>query len=189
MSPEADAPAGGGRSGIVHVARHADALDRRGWHRSDGERPLTATGFAQSRVLAGRYRGLARLRIVSSPAVRCVQTVEPVAEGGGWPVELVGYLAEGAGGAAARAGLLKALPGGVDQPAPAGGQCPDVLACTHGDVLGELLALLLEHGVALAGPARTPKSGTVELVVEHGAFRAARYLAPPVIEPGTRPRR
>ena len=60
---------------------------------------------------------------MSSPYTRCVETVEPLAAELGLEVELDDRLAEGAGSAAA-AELL---------------QEDGVVACTHGDVIHNLL--------------------------------------------------
>ena len=62
-------------------------------------------------------------RIVSSPYVRCVQSVEPLAEARGLHVEAVDALAEGAGEAAALE-LFRSL----DAPA---------VACVHGDLAAD----------------------------------------------------
>jgi 8-oxo-dGTP diphosphatase len=61
-------------------------------------------------------------RVVSSPYVRCVQTVEPLAAELGLEVELDDRLKEGAGASAA--GLLSE---------------DGVVCCTHGDIVEALL--------------------------------------------------
>ncbi len=72
-------------------------------------------------------------RVVSSPYVRCVQTVEPLAEAAGLRVELDERLAEGADVDAAFDLLLEldAVHGVV---------------CTHGDLIPLLLRRLVVHG-------------------------------------------
>ncbi len=84
-----------GRDGPVVVVRHAKAGERGTWLGPDGERPLTRRGRKQAQRLVERFRGLEISRIVSSPFVRCVQTVEPLAGRRGLPVETTDELAEG----------------------------------------------------------------------------------------------
>lgn len=65
------------RTRTVIVLRHAQARVRTAWKRNDIDRPLTKPGEAQSAKLAPLLDAYGASRIVSSPAVRCVQTVEP----------------------------------------------------------------------------------------------------------------
>jgi broad specificity phosphatase PhoE len=56
---------------------HADAGDRRTWLADQDTRPLSGLGVSQAAALAktvGRVDA-----IISSPALRCIQTVEPIA--------------------------------------------------------------------------------------------------------------
>lgn len=156
------------RSGAVHLIRHAIAGDRRDWDGPDENRPLTAAGRAQAEAIAERYRRACPDRIVSSPALRCMQTVQPAADLWGLAVEPAGYLLEGADAEEAL-GLLLA---GLDS-------ARLVLACTHGDVLDGMVDLLLDGGVCFDGRVRTPKSVTFELQVQHGAITSGRVVPPP----------
>jgi broad specificity phosphatase PhoE len=71
-------------------------------------------------------------RILSSPYVRCVQTVEPLAEALGLEVQLDERLKEGEGGAAAE--LLRE---------------DGVVCCTHGDIVEALVGRGLKKGAAV----------------------------------------
>ena len=71
-------------------------------------------------------------RVVSSPYVRCVQTVEPLAAALGLEVEQDDRLEEGAGAAAAD--LLSE---------------DGVVCCTHGDVVEAILGRGLKKGAAV----------------------------------------
>ena len=82
------------------LLRHAAAGDREHWDGDDFHRPLDARGRRQSAELVGLLRPFGARRVVSSPYVRCVQTVEPLAAALGLPLELDERLAEGAGRAA-----------------------------------------------------------------------------------------
>lgn len=114
----------------VLLLRHARAGERAAWTGDDRLRPLDERGLRQAlalRDLAQRAIG----RIVSSPYRRCVETVEPLAEALGIPIELDDRLAEGASTQLALA-LLGELDGG--------------LACTHGDVIEAVLGYGLRKG-------------------------------------------
>lgn len=114
------------------LVRHASAGDRHDWRGDDRLRPLDARGRRQAAELAELLGSFGVRRIVSSPYVRCVETVEPLAAALGLAVELDDRLAEGAGRAA-----LELL-------AENGAVC-----CTHGDVVEELLGNGLKKGAAV----------------------------------------
>ncbi|MDR6867589.1 8-oxo-dGTP diphosphatase [Microbacterium resistens] len=70
------------------VLRHAKATARSDWEGSDASRPLTPRGQAQAESIVGPLRAFGVRRIVTSDAVRCVQTVAPLARAiGRTPVE------------------------------------------------------------------------------------------------------
>lgn len=61
------------------VLRHAKALARSEWDGADAARPLTDRGRRQAKSVVGPLRAFGVRRIVSSDAVRCVDTVAPLA--------------------------------------------------------------------------------------------------------------
>jgi phosphohistidine phosphatase SixA len=117
------------------LLRHASAGDRNAWTGDERLRPLDDDGYDQALTLPDALADRAIVRVVSSPYLRCIETVEPLAAALGLTVELDGRLAEGAGRAAALA-LVAELDGG--------------LACTHGDIAEELLGRVLDKGAAVA---------------------------------------
>ena len=62
------------------VLRHATATPRNGYAGDDLERPLNESGVVQAKALIGILGAYGVLHVVSSPALRCVQTVEPFAQ-------------------------------------------------------------------------------------------------------------
>ncbi len=79
---------GGTPAYALYVVRHAKAGIRAAWTGPDQERPLTRRGRKQACRLVERFQGLDIERILSSPFLRCVQTVEPLGEARGLPVEV-----------------------------------------------------------------------------------------------------
>jgi phosphohistidine phosphatase SixA len=138
------------------LVRHARAGARGEWPEGDRLRPLDKKGRRQAKALADSLAELEAGRLLSSPYVRCVQTLEPAAERLGLAIEERDELAEGAS-ADEVIELLGELMGSV----PA--------LSTHGDVI-----------VALLGPGRPCKKGSVWVLdVRDGQVRPERYLPPP----------
>jgi len=114
------------------LLRHAAAGDREHWHGDDLHRPLDARGRREAELLVALLRPFGVRRVVSSPYVRCVQTVEPLAAALGVPLELDDRLAEGEGAAASD--LIHE---------------DGVVSCTHGDVVRELVDCGLKKAAAV----------------------------------------
>jgi phosphohistidine phosphatase SixA len=70
------------------LIRHALAGHRDTWVGDDRVRPVDERGRRQSEALVDVLAGYTIDRIVSSPYLRCVQTVEPLAEARGLELEL-----------------------------------------------------------------------------------------------------
>jgi 8-oxo-dGTP diphosphatase len=151
----------------VHLIRHAKAKSRLAWEDPDALRPLTKRGRREAQAIADRLAEEPLTRLVSSPFARCVQTLEPLAVALELPIETTDLLAEGAAGDRA-AELLRSL-------ADAG----SIAACTHGDVLPEVMDLVAAAGVALDGPRAGPVASTWVLTVEGGRFAGARFVDQP----------
>lgn len=67
------------RTRTLIVLRHAKAEPRESWKGGDLDRPLADPGVARSEELVRLLGAYGVRRIVTSPAVRCAQTVEPFA--------------------------------------------------------------------------------------------------------------
>jgi 8-oxo-dGTP diphosphatase len=145
--------------------RHAKAGSRRQWSGDDELRPLSKRGHTQARAVAKRLAGESVTRIVSSPYVRCVETVTPLGDRTKVQVERSDALAEGA----TLADSLRLLEKCADQ---------HTVLCTHGDVLGDLLEHLARQGVELDDD-RMEKASDWVLELVDGEVRAARYVPPP----------
>jgi len=118
---------------IVYLVRHARAGHRETWAGEDDTvRPLDKRGQRQAEALVAQLAERDFSRVLSSPYLRCVQSVEPLAEARGLQVAAVDALAEGAGEAAAFE-LFR----GLDAPA---------VGCVHGDLAQMLLGENLKKG-------------------------------------------
>ena len=109
------------------LVRHAKAGNPDKWAPPDDLRPLTARGEAQARTLVTLLADFEIVRVLSSPYLRCAQTVAPLAAALGRAVEPTDDLAEGQG----PAGLVL-----VRSLVWAAGH---TVLCTHGDVVEEVL--------------------------------------------------
>lgn len=153
----------------IHLIRHAKAKNRLTWEEPDHLRPLTKRGRREALVIAARLEEEPIARLVSSPFVRCLETLEPLAVALELPIESTDLLAEGADGESAAELLL-----------PLAGEHP-IAACTHGDVLFEIVELVARSGVPLEG-ARSfvaPVASIWILDVESGRFVGARFVDQP----------
>jgi phosphohistidine phosphatase SixA len=120
---------------LRHVLlRHASAGDRAEWDDDDRVRPLDERGRRQAEGIVEPLLELGVRRVVSSPYLRCTQSVEPLAQRLGAKIELDEALAEGA----AREETFRLLQR-ADEP---------TVFCTHGDVVENVLAEPLKKGAA-----------------------------------------
>src|SRR5262245_17436341 len=151
----------------VYLVRHAVALSRKAWKGDDDDlRPLTPKGQRQAVGLADLLRDAPVRRVESSPAVRCVDTVQPLAEKLGLPVETSDLLREGAS-------LDKAYELVTKMARKKG----DSVLCAHGDLVPELIETVAREG-ADTGVVRFAKGSIWKLDWGHGHFKSAAYLPP-----------
>jgi 8-oxo-dGTP diphosphatase len=64
---------------VIYLVRHAKAGERRVWEGDDVARPLSKLGWKQSEAIAKRLGSKRASSLYSSPYVRCMQTLEPLA--------------------------------------------------------------------------------------------------------------
>jgi 8-oxo-dGTP diphosphatase len=122
----------------LFVVRHVKAGDRTKWKGPDHERPASKAGRQQADALADRLEHEDVSRLISSPSVRCVESLEPLAKRIGIPVETDDRLAEGSS---------------IEQSLAVVREVPDgTVLCSHGDVVPDLIAALSRRGMKLATP-------------------------------------
>jgi 8-oxo-dGTP diphosphatase len=150
----------------IYLVRHVKAGERRTWDDDDRLRPVSKTGQAQARALVGQLDGERFQHIVSSPYVRCIESVAPLASTRGLAIEVADGLAEEAPLDEALAVVRKHAGGGA-------------VLCSHGDVIPMLLEHYARHGVDL-GPQPQCAKASIWVLDTTGAgdVTAARYVAP-----------
>jgi 8-oxo-dGTP diphosphatase len=153
---------------MIYLVRHAKAGDRDAWRGNDVLRPLIPAGQLQAVALLDVLEDARFTRIISSPYVRCMETVVPLAGQHGIPVEPHEALAEGA----PIADTLKL----VEECAPGG-----AVFCSHGDVIPELLGYLAATtALDLGEHPRCAKGSTWVLDTDGlGSVTGATYRAAP----------
>jgi 8-oxo-dGTP diphosphatase len=152
----------------VYLVRHAVARKRSSWAGPDAARPLNRRGERQARELKHALGDRPITRVLSSPTVRCVDTVAPLANHLGLPVDHHPALVEGAATAAT-----------VDLIGSSADSTGDVALCTHGDIIPPVLEALSRQGADLDGSDKTAKGSTWILEVKKGKVVRGRYLDPP----------
>lgn len=108
------------------LVRHGHAGSKATWVGDDRWRPLSGRGWAQAEAVSRVLGPLEPRRIVSSPFLRCTQTMAPLAAAQGLPIERSEELVPLAGGSAVA--LLHRL----------GSTAGPVVLCTHGEVIDEI---------------------------------------------------
>lgn len=151
----------------IHLIRHAKAKNRLTWEEPDHLRPLTKRGRREADAIAARLGEEQLVRLVSSPFIRCLQTLEPLAVVLDLPIETTDLLAEGADGAGATDLLLSLA------------ESRPVACCTHGDVLFEVVDAVARAGVLLEGPRDAPVASAWVLDFEDGQFVGGRFVEQP----------
>lgn len=80
----------------VVLVRHAHAGKRSEWHGDDNDRPLDDVGRSQARQLARFLANFAPDRLYSAHPVRCVQTLQPLADALGCEITVDGTYSDAA---------------------------------------------------------------------------------------------
>jgi broad specificity phosphatase PhoE len=157
---------------VVYLVRHAHAGSKKNWQGPDQARPLSAQGRKEALGLIEQLGDRPVGRLLSSPVERCLQTVEPLADRLGHPVEHSHALGVDRTGP----GVLELLTSPALQ---------DAVLCTHGEVIGKVFDELQAAGIELTDPLRWPKGST--WLLELGGRRSWKgsYLEPLAVEAGT----
>lgn len=152
--------------GTFYVVRHAKAGSRGHWTGDDRVRPLSQKGLKQAEALVPMFEPFSVTSIFSSPFLRCVQTVEPLARARGMTVKQVPSLAEGQG----LAGAMRLM---------GDSKLDGAVLGTHGDIVWELVEDLVNRHIIKPGDGGYEKAATWVVEVEDGAPIHARFISAP----------
>jgi 8-oxo-dGTP diphosphatase len=152
--------------GTFYVVRHAKAGSRGHWTGDDRVRPLSQKGLKQAEALVPMFESFSVTSIFSSPFLRCVQTVEPLARARGMTVKQVPSLAEGQG----LAGAMRLM---------GDSKLDGAVLGTHGDIVWELVEDLVNRHIIKPGDGGYEKAATWVVEVEDGAPIHARFISAP----------
>jgi 8-oxo-dGTP diphosphatase len=166
---------------VFILVRHAHAGDKKRWAGRDSGRPLSARGRQQAAGLARNLSAGQGPRFLSSFALRCHQTVAPLAERFDRLIETSALLAPGAD--------LAELEAFLDGP-----DLDGAVLCTHGGNLSGLIDRWRHQGatfpVDLPAAGRRPlkarnrtEKGAAWIVVDDRHGRSLRYVSPQRLGP------
>ncbi len=149
-------------SGRVYLVRHAHAGTRRDWKGDDHQRPLSKKGKIQAKRVRKLLSTVPITRVASSPYIRCLQTVHPIAAALHLEIDQEAALAEDA----TPADALKLIKQS---------RARTVVMCTHRQLIAELLAQFGDAGIPLNGGLVWEKGSAWVLETVKGKVRAGRY--------------
>ncbi|MEC9449458.1 MAG: phosphoglycerate mutase family protein [Actinomycetota bacterium] len=155
------------------LIRHGSAGDPYQWVGEDVDRPLDARGAAQAGRLADLVSTLfadrSPTRILSSRAVRCLQTVGPLCTRLGIRPEVVDYLFEGA----SRNTTTRIRDLATDP------ETSPVVLCSHSDVIHDVVRDLVSDGAGISGGRECGYASIWELTIDGSRIAHARYHPTP----------
>ena len=150
---------------ILYLLRHAEARPTGSGSAQDRDRRLTPAGQHQAHRVATTLHDAEIQRLLSSPALRCLETLAPLAEA--CPAAVIEREPRLLEGAAFR-GLLDLLKEIGDVP---------TLLCSHGDLIPGLIHHFRRSGLHLDEAPRC-QTGSIWHVEHRGGAWSARYLPP-----------
>lgn len=152
----------------LFLVRHASAGTRGSLDPlADLERRLDALGIDQARAVATLLGKREVTAIYSSSAIRCVETVDPLANELGLPVQVHDALLEGQSANAA-IHLARTL---------AQANTTAVFS-SHGDIIPDMIQILAREGMIIVGQRAWAKGSTWELRTRGGDITEAHFLGP-----------
>jgi 8-oxo-dGTP diphosphatase len=156
---------------VLYVVRHAKAGSRHDFNGDDRLRPLSSSGKLQAEALATRLKPLlseGSKTLVSSPFLRCIQTLRPLAKQIESNVEIDESLAENHSFIDVL-DLLMSLP-------------EDSAICSHGDIIPELIGALERRGCEFLSTPDFRKASVWVLERNNDEIVRAESWPPPSID-------
>jgi len=157
----------------LFLVRHAKAGKRSKWledpaNIDDLKRPLDNKGMLQAVALADRLSDFAPPQLLSSPYIRCMQTLEPLGATLAISVIADERLAENN----PFEPILELLEG-----------CPDnSVLCSHGDMIPMVVEALERRGMVVTGMRDSRKASVWVLERQNGVIARGHAWPPPIID-------
>jgi phosphohistidine phosphatase SixA len=152
---------------VLYFVRHAKAGERRVWTGADIDRPLSKTGWKQSRALAKRLAKHDASALYSSPYVRCVQTLEPLGELLDEKVRMEPRLLEGEPFEPVLDLIAEVADGSV--------------LCSHGDIIPDVIKALHRRGMEVQTPPDWRKASVWVLRRKGSRVTKGKVWPPPTL--------
>jgi 8-oxo-dGTP pyrophosphatase MutT (NUDIX family) len=150
----------------AYLVRHAKAGDRQAWTEDDRLRPLTKKGRRQAEGLVVAFRGRQVDEVLTSPYIRCVQSVRPLALDRELSLITDEALSEGAPITDALALLERVA-------------ISAAVLCSHGDVIPMLIDQMVSAGADVSdGDWKKGSVWVLERAADGSVVRCS-YEAPP----------
>ncbi len=155
---------------MIYLVRHAKAGSRHHFHGNDRLRRLSPAGQRQAQALAIRFVPIlaaAEVKtLISSPFLRCIETLRPTAKAIGARIETDECLSEGRSFVEVLA-LLASLPDAA-------------VVCSHGDVIPYTIEAVGRRGCEFLSPPEWRKASVWELDRDSdGEITTANAWPPP----------
>lgn len=149
----------------IYLVRHGHAGTRAKWNGDDSLRPLNKRGTDQAAYLVKLLGDRPVGRMYSSPFLRCVETIQPLAAHFGLAVKTRDVLLE-------RAEPHEAIDFLLDRAKH------DPVICSHGDLIPKIIRRLIAAGMRTEDANISQKGSVWEIELEKGKAARARYHAP-----------
>lgn len=150
----------------IYLIRHAKAVSRSTWTGTDNDRPLSDDGRAQALTIGEEWSGDTPVAVLSSPRLRCRETVQPLADCFELELRVEPTLDEDTPFERTLA-MLEEAPDGT-------------VCCSHGDVIPAVMDALVRRGLELVGSRGALRKAAMFVVHrENGRFVRAELVDPP----------
>jgi len=149
----------------LYIVRHAKAGKRSEWDGPDTLRPLSDKGWEQAQAIAKKLIELKPIALISSPAVRCMQTLEPLSEA--MKIKIVADERLFEDGDVAK--MIELLEAAKDS----------TVISSHGDMIPEAIKILQRRGMEINSKPDWRKATVWVVERTKNGFKSAFVMAPP----------
>jgi phosphohistidine phosphatase SixA len=149
----------------LYIVRHAKAGKRSEWDGPDTLRPLSDKGWEQAQAIAKKLIELKPIALISSPAVRCMQTLEPLSEA--MKIKIVADERLFEDGDVAK--MIELLEAAQDS----------TVISSHGDMIPEAIKILQRRGMEINSKPDWRKASVWVVERTKNGFKSAYVMAAP----------